>query len=985
MVLLVCMVVIAAVSSRNLLQSDNIAVLNDEFGYWGIAASLAGKDWSALLGYTPYYSFGYSLLLVPLFWLGLDMATMYHLALGLNVVLLLLAFLTAVHVLRQLFPSHSRSFCVLAAFCSTVYTNNLVQAQGAWTETLLFFLFWLILWQVIRTCRNATALNVILLAILGSYNYAVHMRTLGIVVSLFLVIIGLRWIKKIKIRNLILFIAVLVLGMAANEVVKTFLQENYFTSTALSSTNDYSGQTEKLAYIFTSLEGFLSFLSSIVGKIFYFETSTLIVGGIGIGFCLIVSFQVVKKILAGQIRQIKVVEFPCVYLSLAFLSTFAIAAISAWAVTYHLEVAVYGRYMEFTFGPLIAIGIVLLVDHQVSLRTIATHLAVLLVAAIVTNQTLLQTYSLGQKDFNWLCIASWKRIYEVFSSLSMFPFFLVVVCAAIFFLGWSWCCWVNAHKERFPQGNYRLVGVFGVTVCLSCAWIWAALGETAFETHQVRTEVYLSGVENLFANAGQIPSEVTILLDENDDLSSQYQLKYVQTEYPDLKMNVTNVAQWNGESTDIVFTLPGSTASDKLYADYLCVDENSWFSMYVKTGTVWEKAAARTFIDPDQIEFYQMKVGQDGMREDLPVEVTVSNEENEDALPQTNVQMDCMISGDDKGSLFGPYISLPRGKYAVEFEMNVLANRSGQQNVAQCIVQAELGEQNLGQVQVQANATGKLSARIEFDQTQELLSNIEFVIQPTTGVDLEISSINLIYLEEIHEIFVQDSDEIRRLERYLQMDPENMPLYCVLPPKESDCTTDALQQRFPERRITVVTQVEDIADRNAILLIDTGYQDAVQSLLSKNTILAKIGQYTLMIPSTGEMIENYLAHGGAVLSKGDALSFRYFASGNETGASSLAASLPAGKYELLYQISFSSDLELEYGTIYCEVGNKMVYQQKISEQEVNERQYSTTIEVILNEADKCQVSLSGNLSSNVTQFNVYMRRTGDVEPVEPLE
>ena len=34
---------------------NQIIVLNDEFGYWSIASSLAGKDWLDLISNTPYY------------------------------------------------------------------------------------------------------------------------------------------------------------------------------------------------------------------------------------------------------------------------------------------------------------------------------------------------------------------------------------------------------------------------------------------------------------------------------------------------------------------------------------------------------------------------------------------------------------------------------------------------------------------------------------------------------------------------------------------------------------------------------------------------------------------------------------------------------------------------------------------------------------------------------------------------------------------
>ena len=49
---------------------DGIYIIGDEFGYWADAAFFAGKNWSEVGSMNPYYSFGYSLILAPLFLWG---------------------------------------------------------------------------------------------------------------------------------------------------------------------------------------------------------------------------------------------------------------------------------------------------------------------------------------------------------------------------------------------------------------------------------------------------------------------------------------------------------------------------------------------------------------------------------------------------------------------------------------------------------------------------------------------------------------------------------------------------------------------------------------------------------------------------------------------------------------------------------------------------------------------------------------------------
>lgn len=68
----------------NFPQLNFIAVLNDEFGYWGNAVSIAGYDWKSLIAETPFYSLGYSLLLVPIVMLFSSPIVWYRLAILLD-------------------------------------------------------------------------------------------------------------------------------------------------------------------------------------------------------------------------------------------------------------------------------------------------------------------------------------------------------------------------------------------------------------------------------------------------------------------------------------------------------------------------------------------------------------------------------------------------------------------------------------------------------------------------------------------------------------------------------------------------------------------------------------------------------------------------------------------------------------------------------------------------------------------------------------
>ena len=65
-----------------------VRFLPDEFGYWSYAAKALGYDWSHLVSLKGYYSFGYSLILLPIMFFFQDAVLAYRMAIVVNAILL---------------------------------------------------------------------------------------------------------------------------------------------------------------------------------------------------------------------------------------------------------------------------------------------------------------------------------------------------------------------------------------------------------------------------------------------------------------------------------------------------------------------------------------------------------------------------------------------------------------------------------------------------------------------------------------------------------------------------------------------------------------------------------------------------------------------------------------------------------------------------------------------------------------------------------
>lgn len=71
---------------------DSIFIFNGEFGYWAHVVSAIGYNWKELISTTPYYTWGYSIWLIPIIALLPTPLAWYKAVIFLNVLFLVLSF-----------------------------------------------------------------------------------------------------------------------------------------------------------------------------------------------------------------------------------------------------------------------------------------------------------------------------------------------------------------------------------------------------------------------------------------------------------------------------------------------------------------------------------------------------------------------------------------------------------------------------------------------------------------------------------------------------------------------------------------------------------------------------------------------------------------------------------------------------------------------------------------------------------------------------
>ena len=336
----------------------------DEFGYWASAANVLGYDWSEVASLGSYYSFGYSFILIIILKLFSDSFVAYRAAVFLNLIFQILSFFLLKSIFKKLFDEIDEVFLTFMAGACVLYPAWCFYIQMTMAEGVLFFVYTLTVYLVLRFLDNSTILNCCLMIFSAAYLYTVHMRTVGVIISIVLILLVklvmalfrkrnrgniAPSVKKSKKRYIQLAVAAaffVLLFIVAN-YLKAYFIDSLFSSgdESLVAANDYSGQIWKILRLF-SVKGIIEFFASMMGKILYFGCATFGFGYIGVSYIIRKVFKKDIKYLFIFLTSFFQFMIMCVYCST-----------SAAPDSNRFDLFLHGRYFDFAIPILMAIGI----------------------------------------------------------------------------------------------------------------------------------------------------------------------------------------------------------------------------------------------------------------------------------------------------------------------------------------------------------------------------------------------------------------------------------------------------------------------------------------------------------------------------------------------------------------------------------------------------------------------------------------------------
>ena len=530
-------VMILIISLRYIGKVYQPTLLDDEFAYFGIARYFSGTSWASAMSLCKYYSYGYSLLLVPFVMLIKDTVLLYRAVTAMNGIFLVAAFWLTDSIFRQAavcfglsgkgeLQKKNRNGIAIVSFLMVLLPCNMNYAAVALPECLLLMLFALMVKIMSGLNRNSGCLRYGLLGAVMLYSYMVHQRMLGVLIAALLVFV-IKFIKKqIKLRQFLSFTVAAGLLFILHTLLKTDIKENLWLNGILSGQNDISGILENVRQIFSSISYFVKFIVSIFGKLFYMGSSTYLLGFTGFMVCVLL-------VLLGKSRKIfsdkqsgegnpgtEEAAYGILFLLLSFLMVLGISAVFM-NVPENMAFLLYGRYLEMFSPFLMGMGILVLMAEQ---KNIKANLYILVSGAAVYGIIGLVVRFFSKRwNLSWLNYISTGQLYRylIGDSVPILRIMLAVFATAgmIYFV-------LRVRRFRGTAGILLAVLMFALFYQTAYIPMHAVNLELQKQRHETSD---IAGAIREFVSGGKTESASVLyyVAEEEPDDTAQYR-DYVQ-------------------------------------------------------------------------------------------------------------------------------------------------------------------------------------------------------------------------------------------------------------------------------------------------------------------------------------------------------------------------------------------------------------------------------------------------------------------------
>ena len=537
----------------------------DEFGYLFNAANIVGWDWKELMQYHPYYGAGAGILWSPLFFLLKNSPTILYQSITIfNFALLICTYFISLYCSRKVFPDWKNKIRIISCFILIFYPCYFFYSQTALSESILYFLFWVIILSLVKIEESPNIIWSGLLAVSTCYMVIVHMRTAGIALCVAIIAVYLKRKGKLPWKNLILFGIICCIGIFAWKA----LQNQYFID--LGGKNDINTINTEISIsgmIYSMFWHIPNLIKGIIGRCYYFMVSGNVLFFVSIVFLFKNVFK--KEVLYNSVKK---------DLSLFLILVFTINLIAFSSQTLEdlsrLDMAVYGRYMDNIIAPILLFGFYYLTCNTEWIKYISIYIGLIIFMTIVVLYRMEEAISYTFAIDSAVGFGAFFN-YDM-SEYSIYLSLLKTICVSIFgAVAFSIVLQITQYKKTKFFKKFFTLCTLGIILVY-----WGYLGSASIYKYNFERQALYSAYETIYNIIEEQNRDKIIYLRNDVDLYGT-KAKYLQFLLANQSIEVDDLSGFDfsdlNEDTIVIanagqdFEELYSMGYEKIWDEQLCI------------------------------------------------------------------------------------------------------------------------------------------------------------------------------------------------------------------------------------------------------------------------------------------------------------------------------------------------------------------------------------------------------------------------------
>lgn len=348
----------------NVKNINTIWEMGDEGGYLFNASLFSPYDWKETFSNARhYYGYGYSFLLIPLFYMCSTGVSLIRGCIIVNIICLLGIYFIQIYIMSKLWKK--RSICILSmiSFIVCLYPYLASNVMMVVCEVFLSFFVWVITLLFYKAISEKNYIFWFLLGFAVAFVFFIHTRAVVVLVTINLFIALLIFLKRVDLKKIILY------GLSfLCFFVVLYFAKHYFLgvlgtgkialsrgTTEVTNIMTTKWVVDRIRWVFAK-RNIVKYILCAVSKIFYLIASTAGVLLLGIVYG-ISELRCRIRDIPNKYDETHIVKAFFIFL---FLLMFIACCVSGTGSTY--AYMIYGRYYEYCISPIIIMGMLYLTD-----------------------------------------------------------------------------------------------------------------------------------------------------------------------------------------------------------------------------------------------------------------------------------------------------------------------------------------------------------------------------------------------------------------------------------------------------------------------------------------------------------------------------------------------------------------------------------------------------------------------------------------------